>query len=278
VPALVGSALFDEQHGRGVSFVLDLTERERARKALNEAQAQLAHANRLETMGQMTASIAHEVNQPIAATLTNAQAALRWLDRPDPDMDEVRQALGRIVRDGTRAGAVVQRIRNLTKKAPTRVDRVDINEAILEVIEISRSQAIKNGVSLDTELAEDLPLVQADRVQIQQVVLNLIANAIEAMSAASGGPRELSVATGKSDSGDILVSVRDTGPGLAPEAAPRLFDAFYTTKATGLGMGLSICRSIVESHGGRLWASANTPRGAVFQFTLPVQTDIVPPQ
>jgi PAS domain S-box-containing protein len=270
VRVLIAAAKLEQGREEGVAFVLDLSERERAQSALREAQAQLAHANRLETMGQMTASIAHEVNQPVAAMLTNAQAALRWLDRPVPDLDEVKQALGRIVRDGTRAGAVVQRIRNLTKKAATRVERIDINEAALEVIEISQSQAIKNGVALNTELAEGLPPIAADRVQLQQVILNLIVNAIEAMGAMSEGPRELRVATARTRAGEIMVSVSDSGPGLAPEAVGRLFDAFYTTKADGLGMGLSICRSIIDGHGGRLWGSANAPRGAVFQFTLPI--------
>jgi predicted ATPase/signal transduction histidine kinase len=248
----------------------DLAERE---ATLREAQGQLAHANRLETMGQMTASIAHEVNQPIAATVTNAQAALRWLDGPAPDLNEAIQALVRIVRDGTRAGAVVQRIRNLTKKAPAREDRVDTNAAVREVIELSQSEAVKNGVSVRIELAEDLPLIQADRVQLQQVVVNLMVNGVEAMSGMSEGPRELCIATGKTESGEVLVAVRDSGPGLAPAVQENLFKAFHTTKPNGLGLGLSICRSIVESHGGRLWASANEPIGAVFQFTLPVHRD-----
>ncbi len=252
----------------------DITEGKRAEEALREVQMQLAHANRVATMGQLTASIAHEVNQPIAATLTNAQAALRWLDAKPPDLDEVRQALGRIVRDAGRAGAVVQRIRNLSKKAPPRDERVDINAAIREVIELTRSEAMKNGVLVQTELAEGLPLVQGDRVELQQVILNLILNALEAMSEMSEGPRELLITTGKTKSGDVLVTVRDSGPGLAPATLENLFKAFHTTKPNGLGLGLSICRSIIEAHGGRLWASANAPRGAVFQFTLPTRPEI----
>ena len=249
-------------------------EKNRAAEALREMELELAHANRLETMGQLTASIAHEVNQPIAATVTNAQAALRWLRLDPPDLDEVRQALDRIVRDGVRAGAVVQRIRSLSKKASPHDDRVDINAAAREVIELTRSETMKNGVSVRTELTEGLPLIRGDRVQLQQVIVNLLLNAIEAMSGMKGGTRELLITTGRSDSGEILVLVGDSGPGLPPAVQDNLFKAFYTTKPSGLGLGLSICRSIVEGHGGRLWASANAPRGAVFQFTLPVQLDI----
>jgi C4-dicarboxylate-specific signal transduction histidine kinase len=221
-------------------------------------------------MGQLTASIAHEVNQPIAATVTNAEAALQWLDAGPPDIEETRQALGRILRAGTRAGDVVGRIRDLIKKAPARKDRLEINGAIREVIELSGGEAMKHDVSVRTQLADGLPLVEGDRVQLQQVMLNLCINAIEAMSQTSEASRELLISTAKAESGDVLVAVRDSGPGLAPAALERLFDAFYTTKSTGLGLGLSICRSIIEAHGGRLWAGANVPRGAVFQFTLPV--------
>ena len=249
-------------------------EKNRAAEALREMELALAHANRIETMGQLTASIAHEVNQPIAATVTNAQAALRWLRLDPPDLDEVRQALDRIVRDGVRAGAVVQQIRSLSKKASPHDDRVDINSAAREVIELTLSETMKNGVSVRTELTEGLPLIRGDRVQLQQVIVNLLLNAVEAMSGMKEGARELAITTGRSDSGDILVLVGDSGPGLPPAVQDNLFKAFYTTKPSGLGLGLSICRSIVEGHGGRLWASANAPRGAVFQFTLPVQLDI----
>jgi PAS domain S-box-containing protein len=247
----------------------DVTDRVLAEAQLAAAQAQLAYANRLETMGQLTASIAHEVNQPIAATVTNAEAALRFLSARPPNLDEVRDALDWIVRDGSRAGAVVSRIRNLIKKAPPSDEHADINAAIREVIELTRSEAMKNGVAVRTELVEGLPLVQGDRVELQQVILNLILNAVEAMSELSEGSRELLITTGKTESGDVLVAVRDSGPGLAPAALEHLFKAFHTTKPSGLGLGLSICRSIVEAHGGRLWADANEPRGAVFQFTLP---------
>ena len=261
---------------RGVAR--DITERKHASEALREAQMQLAHANRVATMGQLTASIAHEVNQPIAAMTLNAETGLRWLGAESPDLDEARQALGDIVRDGNRAAAVVQRIRNLSKKAPPRDERVEINGAIREVIEVTRSEAMKNGVSAQTELVESLPLVHGDRVELQQVILNLILNAIEAMSETNEGPRELLITTERAESGDLLVAVRDSGPGLAPGALENLFQAFHTTKPSGLGLGLSICRSIVEGHGGRLWASANSPRGAVFQFTLPVSQDVSAPQ
>ena len=246
----------------------DITETKRAAAALRDMEIQLARANRLESLGQLTASIAHEVNQPIGATLSNAQAAIRWLSRDPPNVDEVVQALGRIVRDAARAGDVVHRVRELTKKSPPRDEHVDINDVIREVIDFTRSEAAKNGVSVETEFASDLPLVLGDRVELQQVILNLTLNAVEAMSGVSGRPRSLQIATRRNE-GEALVSVRDTGPGLPPDVQENLFKAFFTTKPTGLGLGLSICRSIVEARGGRMSASANSPHGAVFQFTLP---------
>jgi signal transduction histidine kinase len=225
--------------------------------------------NKITEPGQLTASIAHEVKQPIAATISNAQAGLRWLIREPPDLEEVRQALACIAKDGKRAGDVVGRIRDLIQKAPPRKDRFDLNGAIREVIELTRGEAVKNGVLLQTELTDNLPLIDGDRVQLQQVLLNLIINAVEAMSGHAGGPRELLISTGKAEMGGVLVTVRDSGPGLAPAALEHLFEAFYTTKPNGLGMGLSICCSIIEAHHGRLWATANSPHGAVFQFTLP---------
>jgi PAS domain S-box-containing protein len=278
VPVLIGSVALEGRRDEGVAFVLDLTERKRADEALREserryreAQMELAHANRVATMGQLSASIAHEVSQPITAAVTNASAGLRWLDAQPPDHEEVRQALGCIIQAGNRAGEVIGRIRALIKRTPPRKDGLEINEAILEVIVLTRSEAVKNGVSVQTQLAEGLPLIQGDRVQLQQVILNLIINAVEAMSG-SEGSRELLIDTGQAEPDGVLVAVRDTGPGLAPASLERLFEAFYTTKPGGLGMGLSICRSIIEAHGGRLWASANEPRGAVFQFTLPPET------
>jgi PAS domain S-box-containing protein len=259
-----------------VEFVgtsIDVTERRRAEEARLDAQNKLAHANRVTTMGQLAASMAHEVNQPIAATVTNAQTALRWLDRRPPDLEEVRQALARIVRDGNRAAEVIDEIRALIKKAPPRKDRLEINGAIREVIALIREEAVKNGVSVQTELADCLPVIQGDRVQLQQVILNLIINAVEAMSGVNAGARELLISTRKAESDGVLVAVRDSGPGLAAAALERLFESFYTTKPGGLGLGLSICRSIVEAHGGRLWAYANVPCGAVFQFTVPTHAD-----
>jgi PAS domain S-box-containing protein len=269
MPALIGSAAFDEQQDQGVAFVLDLTERKRAEESLHKMQMELAHANRVATMGQLTASITHEIKQPLTATVTNAQAALRWLGRRPPDLEEVRQALGRIEEVGHRAGDVVARIRALIQKAPPRKDRLDLNAAIREVIQLTRGEAVKNGVSVQAKLADGLPLIHGDRVQLQQVVLNLIINGVEAMSGVSEGARDLLVSTGKAESGGVLVAVMDSGPGLASAHLDRLFDAFYTTKPSGLGMGLSICRSIIDAHGGRLWASANVPQGAILQFVLP---------
>jgi PAS domain S-box-containing protein len=282
VPVLIGAATFEGGGNEGVAFVLDLTERKRAEaeareseRRYREMQTELAHANRVATMGQLAASIAHEVKQPIAATVSNAQAGLRWLSREPLDLEEARQTLAQIVKDGNRAADVIGRIRDLIKKAPPRKMRLDINGAIREVIELTRGEALKNGVSVQTELANGLALIQGDRVQLQQVLLNLIINAIEAMSGASEGARELLVSTGKAEAGGVLIAVRDSGPGLAPTTLDRLFEPFYSTKSSGLGLGLSICRSIIEAHGGRLWASTNVPRGAIFQFTVPEHPEIV---
>jgi PAS domain S-box-containing protein len=236
---------------------------------LREAQAELAHVNRVTTTGQLAASIAHEVAQPVAASVTNANAALRWLAAEPPDLDETRLALSRIVRDGRRASDILGRIRALVRKAPPRKDQLDINEMITEVLALTRAELRRNRISARTELASALEPIHGDRVQLQQVLLNLILNAIEAMSGAEEGLRNLLITTEEGDANTVRVSVRDTGPGLPPEAHARLFEAFYTTKSSGMGMGLSICRSIVEAHGGRVWATANEPRGAVFQFTLP---------
>jgi C4-dicarboxylate-specific signal transduction histidine kinase len=235
---------------------------------------ELAHANRVATMGQLTASIAHEVNQPIAATVINAEAALRWLGAGSLNPEEVRQALTSIIKDGNRAAEVINRIRALIKKAPPRKDRLEVNGVILEIIELTRGEAARNGISVSTELADHLPVVGVDRVQLQQVLLNLVVNAIEAMGATNEGPRELLISTGEVDSSGVMVAVRDSGPGVELAMLTRIFDSFYTTKQTGLGLGLSICRSIIEAHGGRLWASANQRRGATFQFTLPADANI----
>jgi PAS domain S-box-containing protein len=249
----------------------DITEGKRAADALREVQAELAHANRLAAMGQLTASIAHEVNQPIGAMVTDAQAALRFLEGRSPNLEEVRDALASIVKGGFRAGDVINRIRALVKKAPPRTESVDMNEAIREVIVVTRGEAAKHGISVEARLSQGLPLIRGDRVQLQQVVLNLILNAIEAMSVEDSRSRTLSIGTERGDPDNVLVAVRDSGPGIDPERVERLFESFYTTKASGMGMGLSICRSIVEAHGGQLWANANQPHGAVFLFTLPAQ-------
>ena len=233
-----------------------------------EAQLELAHANRVATMGQLTASITHEVNQPITAAVTYALAARRWLSADPPNFREVDDALSHVVKQGNRAGEVLARMRALIKKAPARKDAVAINDAILEVIALTRTEATNNSVSVRTQLAEGLPRVQGDRVQLQQVLLNLIINAIEAMRDIGEEERELLISTRNEPYG-VSVGVRDTGPGLSPESLSRLFEPFYTTKPEGMGMGLSICRSIIEAHGGRLWAIPCEPQGALFQFTIP---------
>jgi len=244
-----------------------------ASEALREAQTELAHVNRVTTMGQLVASIAHEITQPVAAAVANADAALRWLGAQPPDLEETRQALADVIKDGKRAGDVVGRIRALIKKARPRKDDLEINEAVLEVIALTRSELVKNGVSLQTQLAEGLPLVQGDRVQLQQVLLNLIMNAIEAMGSVNHGSRELLIGTGANESGGVRISVQDSGPGLNSQVFDRLFDPFYTTKADGMGMGLSICRSIIEAHDGRIWASAMPGPGSTFNVSLPGAVD-----
>jgi C4-dicarboxylate-specific signal transduction histidine kinase len=245
-------------------------ERQRAEDALHYTQAELAHVNRVATLGELTASIAHEINQPLAAVVNNASACLRWLTAQK--LEEARQSAALVVADGHRAGEIIGRIRALAKKAPPQKDWIDIKEAIREVIALTRSEVHRNGIVLETQLSDEVhyvPLILADRIQLQQVMLNLIMNAIEAMSGSNDGPRELLVRSNTDESRRVLVAVRDSGPGLDPQSLERLFDAFYTTKPHGLGMGLAISRSIIEAHGGRLWATANEGRGATFQFTLP---------
>jgi len=214
------------------------------------------------------------VKQPITGTVANAQAALHFLRRQPPDLDPIRQTLEAIVESGHRADKVVDGIRALIKKAPPRKERLDINATINEVIELTRSEAVKNSVSVQTDFADGLPHIEGDRVQLQQVILNLTVNAIEAMAGFGDGTRQLLISTCKDEPGGVLVGVRDWGPGFAPENLERLFEAFYTTKPSGLGLGLSISRSIIETHGGRLWVSTNVPRGATFEFTLPASPDL----
>ena len=256
----------------------DITERKRAEaeardseRRYREVQADLAHASRVATIGQLMASIAHEIRQPIGAAIMNAQAGLNWLNAQPPDLEEVRQALGGIVGAGRQAGEVIDRTRALIKKAPSRKEDVAVNEAVLEVIALTRAEVLKNGVAVRMQLAEGLPHVHGDRVQLQQVLLNLIINAIEAMRDVGEGERELLIST-RNEVDGVCVEVRDSGPGFAPAALEHLFDAFYTTKPGGLGLGLSVCRSILEAHNGRLWASPNLPRGAIFRFIAPARS------
>jgi signal transduction histidine kinase len=248
------------------AIALESTRRERQYR---EAQMALAHANRVATMGQLTASITHEVNQPLAATRNNLIAALNFSNRTRPDLMEVREALACAVEEIDRASTVVARIRALMQKAPTRIDSVDVNEAVRGVIELIYGEVLKNRVSVRTQLADGLPLIQGDGVQLQQVVLNLILNAVQAMGAVTDGTREVLITTSQAEPNEVCLGVQDTGPGLSAETLPRLFEPFYTTKPDGMGMGLSICRSIIEAHGGRLWATMCEPRGALFQFTVP---------
>lgn len=254
----------------------DITEDKRAEAELRESerryrevQMALAHANRVTTMGQLTASISHEIKQPIAASATNAQAGLLWLRAQPPNLEEVRQAFERIDKDMRRASEVMNRIYGLVKKAPPSMETLRINAAIDEVIALMRSEFARNRIGVRMALAQELPLVQGDRVALQQVMLNLLMNAVEAMSAVDVEARAMTIGTRRRESGGVLVSVSDSGPGVAADEAERLFEPFFTSKAGGMGMGLAICRSIVEMHGGRLWAGPNVPRGAVFQFTVP---------
>lgn len=255
----------------------DIEDRKRAENELieserrfREAQMELAHASRVVTMGQFTASIAHEVNQPLAALLTSAETALRWLAHQPPNLEKAKPSIERVIDDGKRAADILSRIRDFSKKAPVRMERLEVNEAILDVMGLTHTAMSDNGISAKMQLEKELPRILGDKVQLQQVVLNLIMNAIEAMTEVGAGSRELSISTSKAESDGVLVAVRDSGPGLPPAGLARIFEAFYTTKSSGLGMGLSICRSIVEAHGGRLWATPNEPHGAVFCMMLPI--------
>jgi C4-dicarboxylate-specific signal transduction histidine kinase len=239
-----------------------------ANETLREREAELTHVTRVMTLGELTASIAHEVNQPLAAIVTNGNACLRWLGGTTPNLAEARQAVERIIKDSYRASEVISRIRALVKKAPPRNDWVDLNEVIVEVLALAQNEASRNRVSLKRELRQDLPRVRGDRVQLQQVVLNLIINGLEAIARSKNGARELSVSSDLDKANHVIIAVRDSGAGLDSADPERVFDAFYTTKPEGMGMGLAISRTIIESHGGRLWATANSPKGAVFQFRL----------
>jgi PAS domain S-box-containing protein len=275
VPVLVGSALFEEGQDEGVSFVLDLSEQKRAEDALRrsqaylaEAQAELAEVTRVTALGELAASIAHEISQPVAAIVTNAAAGLRWLSGASPDLDEAREAIRRITRDGKRAGNVISQMRSLFKKTGAAKDRLDLNEVIEEVVILTESEARRNQVVWRNELAANLPPVLGHRAQLQQVLVNLILNAIEAMASVEDRERVLLVRTQPDEASQVRVTVQDSGIGFDPQNAERIFNAFHTTKAGGMGMGLSISRSIVESHGGQLWARLNEGPGATFQFTI----------
>src|SRR5712692_2207837 len=250
-------------------LVAEIAQREQAEEDLRHAQAELAHVIRVATVGETTASIAHEVNQPLSAVVINGGACLRWLARDPPNLDEAREAARCIVRNGKRAGDVIARIRALATKTATPKQRMNMNEAIQEVVALARSELRRNNVTLRMELEDDLSPVLGDRVQLQQVVLNLVMNGVEAMSTVGERPRELVIRTQKDEADQVRVAVQDSGMGLDPQSRERIFDAFYTTKDEGMGVGLSISRSIVQNHGGRLWAVANDGPGTTFQFTVP---------
>jgi C4-dicarboxylate-specific signal transduction histidine kinase len=251
---------------------LEIAERNRAEEALRQSQGDLARISRVTTMGELAASLAHEVNQPIAAAVTDANTCLRWLTREEPDLGEAREAASRMVRDVSRATEIISRIRSFFKKGALQREPVDVNEVIRGMIELLRSEAARYSIAMRTDLSENLPRIMGDRVQLQQVLMNLMINSIEAMKDMNG-PRQLSIKTQSPEGAQLLVSVSDTGVGLPPQAADQIFNPFFTTKGDGTGMGLRISRSIVESHGGRLWAADNPPRGASFHLSLPSRAD-----
>ena len=280
VPVLVARALFERKPDEGVSFVVDMTDRKRAEEKLRaserrllDAQMELAHVTRVTTLGEMTASIAHEVNQPLAAVAANAEACLRWLDRATPNLDEARRSVEWVINDNNRASEVIWRVRALAKKTEIEQVPLDIKDVVKEVNALVRSELVSHQVLLRTEFASSLPLILADRVQLQQVIINLVMNGIEAMQSVTDRPRELVIRSRQDEKQQVLVSVTDCGVGIPAENAGRMFQAFFTTKSGGMGMGLSICRSIIEAQGGRLWATEALPHGATFQFTLPVNAD-----
>jgi len=256
-----------------VGAVMDVTERQRAEEALRQAQAELAHVARVATLGELTASIAHEINQPLGAMVNSANACVRWLAAHN--LERAQQSAVRVVADGQRAGDIITRIRAMAQKAPAHKDWLDLNATIRDVLALVRSEVQRHRVVVETHLAEEVPLVWADRIQIQQVLLNLLINAIEALSGVGDGPREVVVRSELDAAPGVRVTVGDSGPGLDPQSLDRLFEAFYTTKPHGLGLGLAISRSIIAAHGGRLWVTANVPRGAVVQFTVPIGNEEV---
>ncbi|SDT50296.1 trifunctional serine/threonine-protein kinase/ATP-binding protein/sensor histidine kinase [Bradyrhizobium canariense] len=282
VPILVGGAFFERKRDEGVVFAIDMTDRKLAEDKLRaserrllEAQMELAHVNRVTTMGQLTASIAHEVNQPLAGVVANAEACLRWLDRGTPDLDAARRSVKWIIDDGNRANEVIQRVRSLANKTSVEKMPLNINDVVREIAALVQRELTSHQISLQMELVTTLPMIPADRIQLQQVIINLVMNGIEAMQSITDRPRELIIRSRQEDAQQVLVSVTDAGVGMPAANADRLFDAFFTTKSSGMGMGLSICRSIIEAHGGKLWATDNLSHGATFQFTLPVNADTV---
>jgi NO-binding membrane sensor protein with MHYT domain len=256
--------------------VASLFERKRAEEALRQAQADLARVTRVTTLGELVASIAHEVNQPLAAVVANAEAGLGWLDRGTPNLIEARRSLEWIINDGNRAVEVIQRVRALSIKADTQRAPLDVNDVVSEIVALVRRELLSHQVSLRLELAPALPAVLADRIQLQQVLINLMMNGIEAMQPITDRPREMVIRSHKDEAHRVLVTVKDCGVGISAESAERLFNAFFTTKSSGMGMGLSICRSIIAAHGGRLWAAPSLPHGATFQFTLPLHREATP--
>ena len=265
--------------GELVEFIgttVDITELKRAEDArarLRQMESELAHINRVSVMGELTASIAHEVNQPLSGVVSNGSACLRWLAGDSPNVEEAREASRRIVRDGKRAAEIISRIRALTKRAAEHREKLDINETIRQVLPLVGDESTKRGMVIRTRFAEEFVPVIGDRVYLQQVILNLVMNGLEAMSSITDGSRELVITSRNAEQGEVEVAIQDSGIGLDPEQSARIFDAFYTTKPTGMGMGLSICRSIISAHGGRLWATSNPGRGSTFHFTLPREQD-----
>jgi C4-dicarboxylate-specific signal transduction histidine kinase len=252
-----------------VGAVMDITASRQAEEALQTAQAELAHVTRVTTLGELAASIAHDVSQPLTGVVTNGAAGLRWLGQQPLPVDEVRNTLEAMIDDAKRASDVIQRIRALSKKTDLEKTQLDINDVIHDVTRLVQREVLSQGASLRLELAPALPPVLGDRVQLQQVIINLVINGIQAMESVTGGSRDLCIRSRPYEADRVLVAVEDCGAGIVPEHADRLFNAFFTTKPDGMGMGLSICRSIIEAHGGRVWASGHAGPGATFQFTLP---------
>ncbi|MFM0149468.1 GAF domain-containing sensor histidine kinase, partial [Paraburkholderia sp. RL18-085-BIA-A] len=283
VPVLLGGALMEGSREHGVGFVLDLTERKeaeaelaarrtaakRAEEQLQELQVELAHATRVTTLGELSASIAHEVGQPLGAIVTSGEACLRWLSHRTPQPEEVRACVQHMIGEGRRASEIVRRIRTLTTRAAPQKTQLELNDVVNEVVLLVQREVLNHRISLRLKLASDLPPLLGDRVQLQQVLINLVINGIQAMADICDDSRELLIESRRDNNGHVVVAVQDSGPGIDPANANRLFDAFFTTKSNGMGMGLSICRSIIEAHGGQLWVASNAGHGATFQFSLP---------